>query len=180
MDIKQEILHDVGKFENLVEKSKGCWLFTGNKTRKGFGQVWLDGKGRIAHRVAYQLYVGKLKPKPKYVVMQECGNKLCVNPKHLRQSHRVDVTENISYDGYHKWIKRVFGKAEECQNSSCFYPRKLVHGVLVKPTRYHWALIRGKRYEKKRENYIQLCPSCHRLYDEKGLKIKIRHLTSHE
>lgn len=39
----------------------------------------------------------------------------------------------------------------------CEFPRK---GI-----RANWALRRGCRYAKKRENFIPLCPLCHKRYD---------------
>jgi hypothetical protein len=36
---------------------------------------------------------------------------------------------------------------------------------MEKPCRYEWALLKGKMMERKRENFIQLCMSCHRKYD---------------
>ena len=71
-----------------------------------------------------------------------------------------------SYFAKHIWLKTHFGKASKCENPNCVYPRKNAAGsILKKPKRYDWALIRGREYEHKRENFIQLCPSCHKKYD---------------
>ena len=56
----------------------------------------------------------------------------------------------------HSWLKYWYGRADKCENDKCDYKN---------PKRYEWALIKGKAHEKKRENYIMLCPSCHRKYD---------------
>ncbi len=71
--------------------------------------------------------------------------------------------KNIKYAGIHKWIKRNYGKANHC---------KFCNGEKAK--RFEWALKRGCVYEKDINNYFQLCPSCHRKYDdtlERKLKI---------
>lgn len=62
---------------------------------------------------------------------------------------------NISYKGLHNWLFDTFGKANKCENESC----------LNISNKYEWAKIKGKRYERKRENFRMLCISCHRIYD---------------
>jgi len=62
----------------------------------------------------------------------------------------------MSYNAVHKWLIRRFGKATKCENPAC---------KSKKPKRFEWALIKGMEYEQKRENFIMLCPSCHRKYD---------------
>lgn|SRR3990167_865882 len=65
---------------------------------------------------------------------------------------------NVKYNGIHQWLYRTFGKATKCENLDC---RK------EKAVRFEWALIRGKAYKRKRENFRQLCIFCHRKYDYK-------------
>ena len=71
------------------------------------------------------------------------------------------------YSAYHWWLKNKFGSANQCDNINCIYPRLIDDGRVLaeKPKRFEWALIKGKQHEHKRENYIMLCPSCHRKYD---------------
>ena len=64
--------------------------------------------------------------------------------------------DKIGYHGLHTWLIKKFGKALCCENPKCEH----------KPTkRYEWSLLKGKEYERKRENFWQLCVSCHRKYD---------------
>lgn len=65
--------------------------------------------------------------------------------------------KEVSYGGVHKWLMREYGKANKCESSKC-------EAEDIK--KHEWALVRGKTYEKIRENFIQLCASCHRRYDE--------------
>lgn len=72
------------RFESKVEKSSlfGCWLWTGTRTRTGYGQVWRVGlKRESAHRVAFELFVRPLEPGE--WVLHDCDNPSCVNPAHL-------------------------------------------------------------------------------------------------
>jgi hypothetical protein len=79
-----------------------------------------------------------------------------------------------SYNAVHKWLKENWGKPTKCENQLCVYPRYVDNGrkLLKKPARYEWANI-ARTTERKKENYVQLCPSCHRSFDQKGKSIKI-------
>jgi hypothetical protein len=72
------------RFMLLVEKTKsGCWLWNGsiNKSR-GYG-IASFGKGRgfLAHRVSYVLFVGAI-PRG-LLVLHDCDVRRCVNPAHF-------------------------------------------------------------------------------------------------
>lgn len=60
------------------------------------------------------------------------------------------------YFRIHNWLNYHHGKATKCENEFC---------KSVNPKRFEWALLKGKDYKKDRNNFIQLCPSCHRKYD---------------
>ena len=80
--------------------------------------------------------------------------------------------KDVSYSGLHHWIKREVGKATECENIFCNYPRLSAKGVLmIKPKRYEWANISGN-YERDILDYVQLCSSCHAKYDRNKKSIK--------
>lgn len=59
------------------------------------------------------------------------------------------------YHAIHKWLVKHFGSAQLCEGEQCNGKSKL----------YHWAKLNDREYEHKRENFIQLCSSCHRKYD---------------
>ena len=59
-----------------------------------------------------------------------------------------------NYYRVHQWLRWNFVKNNKCDH--CGSASKL---------KYEWALIKGKKYEKKRENFAELCISCHRIYD---------------
>ena len=63
---------------------------------------------------------------------------------------------NAEYFRIHNWLSYHYGKASKCENTDC---------KNIKPKRFEWALIKGKQHSRNIENYIQLCPSCHRKYD---------------
>jgi hypothetical protein len=59
------------------------------------------------------------------------------------------------YYNIHQWLRRKYGIANKCENNC---------GTIA--IIFDWALIHGKKYDKKRENYIMLCKKCHHKYDE--------------
>jgi hypothetical protein len=80
--------------------------------------------------------------------------------------------KKASYEAKHIFLKNHFGKANKCENTDCKYPRFNSKGVyLKKPKRYEYANITGE-YTHNKEDYKQLCPSCHRRYDEGTIILK--------
>jgi hypothetical protein len=72
----------------------------------------------------------------------------------------------IGYDAIHFWLKKEFGKANKCEYPNCKKLKQV----------FEWAKLKGKNYERKRENFWMLCVNCHRKYDynipwNKGLKL---------
>jgi hypothetical protein len=72
------------RFEKFFEPepNTGCWLWMGTVERRcGYPQIWYEGTNCLAHRIAYELYVG---PIPDGLVLDHlCRVRSCVNPKHL-------------------------------------------------------------------------------------------------
>jgi HNH endonuclease len=59
----------------------GCWEWTGNKDRLGYGMLFFNNRKNKAHRFAYELAFG---PIPEDLVIDHmCVNSSCVNPYHL-------------------------------------------------------------------------------------------------
>lgn len=66
------------------------------------------------------------------------------------------VEQKKLYHSVHSWLRYRYGKASRCESAAC---------VFKTPRRYEYALLKEKSMDKKRENFIMLCPSCHRKYD---------------
>jgi hypothetical protein len=62
------------------------------------------------------------------------------------------------YHRAHYYLRTKHGKANKCESKKC-------SGVSKK---YEWALKKGKEYSFNKNDYLQLCKSCHSKYDYKG------------
>lgn len=69
--------------------------------------------------------------------------------------------ENSGYLTVHQWLRRTYGNADRCENLTCE----------CKSSKYDYALLRGKGYERDRTHFIMLCKDCHSAYDRKGLAL---------
>ncbi len=70
-----------------VNSETGCWEWIAGRYRNGYSKFCYRGRYRIAHRVAYRWFVGRLIEGLE--IDHLCKNKCCVNPEHLEQiTHR--------------------------------------------------------------------------------------------
>lgn len=76
----------------IPEPNSGCWLWTENWNRGGYGTVYVSAARRqiMAHRHSYEISVG---PIPEGLEIDHlCRQRCCVNPQHLEP---VTQRENI-------------------------------------------------------------------------------------
>lgn len=71
------------------------------------------------------------------------------------ENHPQYQADTKNYFSVHDWMVKRYGVAKLCENPSCPYKSK----------RFVWAKRHGMEYERKRENFIQLCYKCHFQYD---------------
>jgi hypothetical protein len=83
-----------------VGAPEACWPWRGTALRNGYGQVKLDGKRYLAHRLALALS-GKEVPRYMHVLHAPvvCHNRLCCNPGHLRLGTDADNAKDRANDG---------------------------------------------------------------------------------
>lgn len=74
-------------FWRRVNKSEGCWIWSGAHFWAGYARVKYHGRDGVAHRVAWILTHG---PVPDGLELDHlCRNRGCVNPSHLEPvTHR--------------------------------------------------------------------------------------------
>lgn len=69
---------------------KGCIMWKGAVGSNGYGRLTMNSQQCLAHVVALEAKLGRKLGKGKKA-LHSCNNKLCVNPKHLREG---DMSEN--------------------------------------------------------------------------------------
>jgi len=67
------------------DPSSGCWLWRGQISNTGYGRMVVrqasGNKMESAHRASYAAFIAPIPDGA--IIRQRCGNRLCVNPKHL-------------------------------------------------------------------------------------------------
>jgi len=87
------------RFEQKVNVTDGCHLWTAcaNNKTNGYGLINIDGKMEYAHRMAYELYVGKI-PDGLFV-LHKCDVRLCCNPEHLFVGTQKENLDDMTRKG---------------------------------------------------------------------------------
>jgi len=104
------------------------------------------------------------------MIITQCKNKECINiiytyPSLIKEGRGKFCSRkcaNLSYmkgdatyNTIHHWLHDNYGSAIRCESLKCKRKSK----------QFDWALIKGKKYEHNRNNFKQLCRSCHLIYD---------------
>jgi hypothetical protein len=81
-----------------VEKqpNDGCWVWTG-ETVNDYGRMRINGKRVLAHRFAYETFVGELPPD--IIICHHCDNHPCVRPDHLFAGSPIDNSHDMVSKG---------------------------------------------------------------------------------
>lgn len=91
--------------------SRDCLLWPYATTPQGYGSLRVNKKTTAPHRVVAKIVYGPAKQK-RMEVAHSCGNKLCVNPKHLRWATREEnqadrVIHGTSNRGERQWKSKL-------------------------------------------------------------------------
>lgn len=69
------------RFWSKVRPEGDCWVWTASTRNGGYGQFRIDGRVKVAHRLAFEELRDEI---PGGLVLDHlCRNRKCVNPDHL-------------------------------------------------------------------------------------------------
>jgi hypothetical protein len=97
------------RFWRFVQKSDGCWIWTGNKSGPGYGRIAIGPKklGYVqAHRLSWEMHNNQ-QIQDGMVVMHKCDNPSCVNPSHLMVGSYKENTQDMIAKGRKRTIAPV-------------------------------------------------------------------------
>lgn len=74
-----------------------CWIWQGSKDAYGYGQAYLAGYSRKAHRLAWQIFNGDIPSG--FCICHSCDVRSCVNPLHLFLGSVADNMRDMTAKG---------------------------------------------------------------------------------
>lgn len=87
------------RFWSKVIKTDGCWWWNARKLDAGYGMFHMGETMKVAHRVAYELMIGKI-PDGMFAC-HKCDNPSCVNPEHLFiGTHKDNMHDRMLKGGF--------------------------------------------------------------------------------
>lgn len=93
-----------------VEKTDGCWVWTGCTRHFGYGVLSLYGRGKSAvaiHRLSWELAYGPIQDGK--CVLHKCDNPRCVRPDHLFLGTRLENNRDCTSKGRNNQKGRAIG-----------------------------------------------------------------------
>lgn len=126
----------------IPEPNSGCWIWCAAHSHDGYGNVSVNRKVQLSHRVSYQRLAGPIPPG--LTLDHLCRNTLCVNPAHLEVvTNRVNILRGDS-------AAALFARATHCLRGHEFTPENTIVKV------------------DERNRTQRICRACRRIRNRNG------------
>jgi hypothetical protein len=131
--------------ENGKQDDTKCWLWTGVTNNAGYGMLRVSTDVHMAtvHRIMYIETFNTVKYGDKVEVQHTCGNKLCVNPKHLQLGDIVSRhILQAKYNAYNKMMshdrEKMWPVCEHCGESTYLPHFERLHRLCKREAKYKY------------------------------------------
>lgn len=141
---------EVTRFWSKVDKSGECWMWLGSKVGMNYGQFYLQGRTRRAHRVAWEIAIG---PIPDGLcILHICDNPSCVNPRHMRLGTYADNNKDAAQKGRSAKGERHGSRTHPDRlprgdrNGSRLHPERMPRGERHGSRTHPESILRGEKH----------------------------------
>ncbi|WP_181289208.1 HNH endonuclease [Pseudomonas brassicacearum] len=91
-------------FGSRLKVENQCIVYSGYRSRDGYGKVNRKGKVHFAHRYLWSLLNGS--PSAEERVLHHCDNPPCCNPMHLFLGTQLDNMQDMRSKGRGRWVSQ--------------------------------------------------------------------------
>lgn len=84
----------------LVKAEDDCWPWLASTINKGYGQMQTGRTVVLSHRLSFELQGCPIEAS---TILHTCDNRLCCNPKHLKEGSAQDNTADMDIKGRGWW-----------------------------------------------------------------------------
>lgn len=157
----------------IINPETGCWDWQDTTGKRGYGKIRINGKHESAHRVSYELFIGKIPDG--MMVCHTCDRPCCVSPFHLFAGTASDNQQDSISKGRHRFqiYPPVHPSAASyvrgCRCEDCMYLYKITlkeykdkNREKINKTQMEYKLKNWDEIERKRRKRIKADPEKHR------------------